>query len=146
MNENITPVHIAVAVDILGLVIGLIIGFFVSKKTKNHGFRYGAFYSSFAAVSGAIIVLSPIIFFIDILSISLLCLLLPMNLLLAMAWIWLCMRAYSRRFWPFVTISIPPALGIWLIPLTIWNIYYGRNQRRSNNKGSSRACSDLNHG
>jgi len=133
MDEDLIPlIYVSIAVDVIGLVAGLLIGSIYSKRPENQGFRYGAFYSAFAAIFGSVIILSANIFFVSILSGSFLWLLIFMNLLLAAGWIWLCLHAYRRRFWPFVTISIPPALGIWLLPLTIWNIYYATQERRSN--------------
>lgn len=130
MNEEMIAAYASAAIAGLAFILGLVAGLIASRNPENEGFRYGVFYSIFAGVCGAGLFLSTIIFYFLYLDGVLAVIMTLFAVGVAAGFVWLARSACRGGFGSFLTLSILPAVGLWPIPITIWNIYYATKNRK----------------
>ena len=126
MNEGNFPIWamLGTFIMLLFLALGLIMGGIRVSKENNKGQRYWQFYSVFCQWSVVGVFIGSTCFYVEYLDSSIL---LQASLLLfaiCTLFVWFTKRASKGSKVSFILISIPPAFTLWLIPLTIWNVYY----------------------
>ncbi len=121
--------YLSTAIAGIFFAIGVFWGLKQGFRKENAGIRYWKFYSILFALAGIGLLLSSIPFYFRFLNFPIYLYTTSIALVVAAGWFWICRKANGGNLIAFITISVIPGLTLWLIPLTVWNIYYATKQK-----------------